>query len=86
MVTWSPRLGGVARRRGPLPRVARRRLRPVLSDFTYSISCEQPFFVDEALEGRHDRLEAGRDLRRRIQDRLAEVRFVDDDRLAGLRG
>ena len=45
---------------------------------------EQAFFAHQALKGRHDRLEPGRDLRARVEDRFADVRLVDDDRLAGL--
>ena len=39
---------------------------------------QQLLFGDQALERRHDRLEAGHDLRLRVQDRLADVRLVGD--------
>ena len=38
---------------------------------------EQLLLADQPLERRHDRLEAGGDLRRRVENRFADVRLVD---------
>ena len=51
---------------------------------TYSISSSRLLFGHQTLKRRHDRLKAGRDLCRRIQDRLAHVGLVDRRRLAAL--
>ena len=45
---------------------------------------QQLFLADQALEGRHDRLEPGDDLGLRIDDRLADVRLVRGHDLAVL--
>src|SRR5262245_18652290 len=45
---------------------------------------EQLLFRDQALKGRHDRLTSRSDLCGRIQDRLADVRLVDELRLTAL--
>ena len=55
------------------------------SDFDVGDQLQQLLFGHQPLERRHDRLEAGHDLRLRVQDRLAEVGLVGHHRAAALR-
>ena len=59
-------------------RADRRRRRLVPSDLMYAISWSSCFLAHLALVGRHDRLKPGGDLARRVEDRLAQVRFVGE--------
>ena len=56
-----------------------------LSDSHVGDQLQQLLLADQALEGRHDRLEARHDLGLRVQDRLADVGLVGDDLAAALR-
>src|SRR5262245_32408171 len=67
-----------SRRRGVAGRCALQRLH-VLDEL------EQLLFRDQALKGGHDRLKSRGDLRRGIQDRLPNLRLVDELRLTALK-
>src|SRR5207249_1206697 len=84
--SWSFSYGGrfAGRRRGWRRLACRRSLRLGAERLDVLNQLQQLFFGNEALKRGHDRLEARGDLRARIEDRLADVALVGDDRLAVL--